>query len=97
MVTVNNNTNNMLYLHIIILCCCCQVHFRTEVKIMSNCNQDIRALAKDRGVKLWEIAEVIGVSDGNFSRRLRRELSPAEKQRIVKIIDRVAAQHAAQP
>lgn len=63
---------------------------------MSNCNQDIRALAKDRGVKLWEIAEVIGVSDGNFSRRLRRELSPAEKQRIKGIIDRVAARHAEQ-
>lgn len=63
---------------------------------VSTCNQDIRALAKDRGVKLWEIAEVIGVSDGNFSRRLRRELSPAEKQRIVKIIDRVAARHAEQ-
>ena len=63
---------------------------------MNSANSDIRALAKDRGVKLWEIAEVIGVSDGNFSRRLRRELSPAEKQRIKGIIDRVAAQHAEQ-
>ena len=55
-------------------------------------NMDIRNYAKERGVKLWEIAEVIGICDGNFSRRLRRELPPAEKQRIKEIIDNINAQ-----
>ena len=63
---------------------------------MSSCNQDIRAIAKDNGVKLWEIAEVIGITDGNFSRRLRRELSAESKAQIIGIIKNVAAQHAAQ-
>lgn len=53
-------------------------------------NQAIREAAKVHGVKLWQIAEVYGVNDGNFSRKLRRELPEAEKQQILGIIDRLA-------
>ena len=63
---------------------------------MSSCNQDIRAIAKEHGVKLWEIAEAIGINDGNFSRRLRRELSAESKAQIIGIIKTVAKKHAAQ-
>lgn len=50
-------------------------------------NQRIRKAAAAAGVKLWQIAEAYGLSDGNFSRKLRREL-PADKQaRILQIID----------
>ena len=62
---------------------------------MSLCNQDIRSRAKARGVMLWEIAAELGVNDGNFSRKLRRELPDDLKTEIYSIIDRVAAQHAA--
>ena len=61
---------------------------------MSTCNQDIRAIAKEHGVMLWEIAEQLNVTDGNFSRRLRRELSAEQKAQIIDIIHTVAAQHA---
>lgn len=63
---------------------------------MSYCNQDIRSIAKDNGVMLWEVAAELGINDGNFSRRLRRELSADDKARIIEIIQAVAAQHAAQ-
>ena len=63
---------------------------------MSSCNQDVRDRAKERGVMLWEIAEQYGMNDGNFSRKLRRELPDDEKARIFAIIDRVAAAHAAE-
>lgn len=63
---------------------------------MSTYNQDIRAIAKEQGVMLWEIAEVIGINDGNFSRKLRHELSAEYKAQIIEIINSVAAQHAAQ-
>lgn len=53
-------------------------------------NQTIRESAKAHGVKLWQIAEVYGINDGNFSRKLRRELPEAEKQQILGIIDRLA-------
>ena len=53
-------------------------------------NSEIREKAKERGVKLWEIAEVLKINDGNFSRKLRKELPPTEKQAILNIIDEIA-------
>lgn len=49
-------------------------------------NLDIREAATLAGVKLWQIADALGIADFNLSRKLRRELSPAEKERIFKII-----------
>ena len=49
-------------------------------------NIDIRTEASNAGVKLWQIAEKLGVNDGNFSRKLRKELSSEEKAKIRAII-----------
>jgi len=57
-------------------------------------NQQIREAAKNAGVKLWEIAAKVGVTDSNFSRKLRRELSQAETARILAIISDLAAEKA---
>ena len=54
------------------------------------CNKEIREAAKKAGVHLWQVADACGVNDGNFSRKLRRELSQEEKQRILEAIDRLA-------
>lgn len=50
-------------------------------------NQDIRTAAKEAGVFLWEIAARYGINDGNFSRKLRKELPAEEKQKILGIIE----------
>lgn len=55
-------------------------------------NADIREMAKNKRVCLWQIAECLGINDGNFSRKLRRELPDTEKQRIFAIIDEIALQ-----
>lgn len=52
-------------------------------------NDDIRQAAQSAGVRLWQIAEKLGLSDGNFSRRLRRELPDEEKAKIMGIIERL--------
>lgn len=49
-------------------------------------NQDIRKEAKASGVRLWQIAEKLGINDGNFSRLLRHELSTDKKSEIYSII-----------
>ncbi|MGN0502661.1 MAG: hypothetical protein ACI4HN_07020 [Ruminococcus sp.] len=54
-------------------------------------NTDIRATAKDKGVRLWEIAEYLKVSDPTMTRKLRRELSANEKKRMFTIIDEIAS------
>ena len=50
-------------------------------------NQAIRTAAKENGIELWRIANKLGINDGNFSRKLRFELSEAEKAKIFKIIE----------
>ena len=55
-------------------------------------NMDIREYAKKHGVLLWQIAGKLGISDGNFSRRLRTELAEDKKTEIKAIIDELAAE-----
>ena len=54
------------------------------------CNKGIREAAKQAGVCLWQIAERLGMNDGNFSRKLRRELSDCDRARIMEIIAELA-------
>lgn len=49
-------------------------------------NVDVRAAAMREGVRFWEIADYMGVSAETISRKLRKELSEAEKEKIFKII-----------
>lgn len=56
------------------------------------CNQDIREYAKSHNVKLWQIANALNINDGNFSRKLRVELTEDKKEEIRKIIDELSAE-----
>ncbi len=49
-------------------------------------NSDMRQEIKSAGLRLWQIAEALGMQDSNFSRKLRHELSDAEKTEIRGII-----------
>lgn len=53
-------------------------------------NQDIKNYAKAKGVRLWQIAEVSHINDGNFSRKLIKELPETQKEEIVRIIDELS-------
>ncbi len=58
-------------------------------------NQDVRMEAKRKGVYMWQIAEKYGINDGNFSRKLRKELPQEEKDKIFKIIQSIVAEREA--
>lgn len=47
----------------------------------------IRELAKSKGILLWQIADKLRITDGNFSRRLRYEMTPEEQESIRAIIN----------
>lgn len=49
-------------------------------------NMDIRNEVRAAGVKLWQVAEQLGMSDSAFSRHLRHELPDSKKARIREII-----------
>lgn len=53
-------------------------------------NKSIRTAAEKNGVKLWQIADALGMNDGNFSRKLRHELPPEETEKILALIDELA-------
>ena len=54
------------------------------------CNQDIRQTATELSVRLWQIADALGITDSSFSRRLRKELPQEEKEKIFSIIQKLS-------
>lgn len=59
-------------------------------------NNAIRQAAKESGVKLWQVAERYGLTDSNFSRKLRHELPEEEQRRIIGTIRDIAAEREGQ-
>lgn len=53
-------------------------------------NYEIRNRMKERGIKQWEIAEDLGISEFTLSRWLRKEIQELRRQRIFKTIERIA-------
>lgn len=53
-------------------------------------NLDIRAEAVSRGVRLWRVAEELGIADASLSRKLRKELPQDQKEEIFDIIRRLS-------
>ena len=56
-------------------------------------NERIRIMAKEKRVKLWQIAEKLRIPDFAFSKMLRRELPEVERVRVEKIILEIAEEH----
>lgn len=52
-------------------------------------NMKIREKARNSGVRLWQIADALGMQESLFSKKLRKELPEDEQERILSIIDSV--------
>lgn len=55
-------------------------------------NEVIRRHAKERGVFLWELAARVGVTDSTFSRKLRKQFSDVETEKLLNLIDEIAGE-----
>lgn len=53
-------------------------------------NNDLRRAAAGAGIRLWQIADALGIADCNLSRKLRKELPQEEKEKIFSIIQELA-------
>lgn len=53
-------------------------------------NQDVRRMAAGNGVRLWQIAEALGMADCSLSRKLRKELPAEEKAKIFEVIEQLS-------
>lgn len=61
---------------------------------MKKTNEIIREKAKKCGVFLYEIADRLGLYETSFIRKLRKELSAEETDKILGIIEQLAAEKA---
>lgn len=53
-------------------------------------NMVIRSASKSAGVRLWQIAEALGIQETALSRKIRHELPTEEKNKILGIIEALA-------
>ena len=57
--------------------------------MVKKANLDIRSRAKFEGVKLWQIADKLGIRASTFSIELRYELPEERKREIYKAINEI--------
>lgn len=55
---------------------------------------EVKQLAKENGVFLWQIAEKLGINDGNFSRKLRKPLSDADTEKVLDAVEQLKQEQA---
>ena len=55
-------------------------------------NGEIKKYAAEKKVRIWQIADKLGIADYSLSRKLRHELPDEEKVRIIKLIDEISAE-----
>lgn len=69
-------------------------NFQGGIKMSVSANVEIRDSAKRNGVKLWMVAEAIGMTDSAFSRKLRHELEPDERAKVLAAIEKLSTEAA---
>lgn len=52
---------------------------------------EVRMLVYGNGLKLWQVAEGLGIRDDSFSRKLRHDLSDEDTQKILAIVEKLKA------
>ena len=60
------------------------------IRLRKRPNDDLRQFAKEHGVRHWELAELNLISEVTFSKNLRHELPPEEKEIYMKQIREIA-------
>lgn len=53
---------------------------------------EVKEFIQRNDVKLWEVADRLGMNDGNFSRRLRKPFTNAEFKHIEKLVEKICAE-----
>jgi len=53
-------------------------------------NQDIRQAARRNGVRLWRIADRLGIHDSNLSRKMKERTAQRGETKNLRIIEEIA-------
>lgn len=52
-----------------------------------NRNAELKELIRKSGLRYWQLAEIVGVSDITIGRWLRSKITPEQKARIEKAVE----------
>lgn len=55
--------------------------------ITSKANQEVREALQNKGMKQWELANMLGISEFTLTRWLRKELTEDKKELLLKAIN----------
>lgn len=50
-------------------------------------NDDLRITVQQNGLKLWQVANQVGIADSTFSRWLRTPLQGERREKVLKAIE----------
>ena len=56
-------------------------------------NVELRKFAKEHGVRLWEIADYMQISEPTMTRLLRRELDSVQRESFLRAVERIQTMH----
>lgn len=59
---------------------------------MTTINFDIKIKAMEKDIRLYEIAQKLGISESAFNRRMRKELSSADRERFLRAIEEIVSE-----
>lgn len=54
---------------------------------MTEANQDLRAVAKLKGIPLWRIATHLGISEATMTRMMREELGAERRDTFIRAVE----------
>lgn len=57
---------------------------------MNRVNETITKARKAAGIPIWKLAELAGIPESSFYRKLRHELPAEEKTRLLELIEKEA-------
>lgn len=57
-------------------------------------NMKVRFAMLEHGIKQWQVAKLLNISESVFSRRLRKELSEEEQEKIITLIEERSKEYA---
>ena len=52
-------------------------------------NVEIRTACMEAGVKHWQLAAALGITETHFSKKLRNELPKDEKEKILEVLSQL--------
>lgn len=55
--------------------------------ITGKANQEVREALQNKGIKQWELADMLGISEFTLTRWLRKELTEDKKELLLKAIN----------